>query len=202
MSKSISHIASLSALSLLVCHSASAQKHVHGEGQLLIAQQQQDWQFEFVLPAADMLGFEHAPETEQQKETLNLVVEKVEGVRDIIQLPESCQLTSMSHSLDDFKPGEQISTSNHSHSKEHEHAHDDEHKHGDSHDHDHNHGEHAHMDIIITYQFSCEVSPEQMEVTLLSWADTLSKLNTQWIINDGQGASVLQPSSNLVNFNQ
>jgi hypothetical protein len=52
----------LMAFLCLSCQAVVAQKHVHGDGQLLIAQDQQQWQFQFILPAADLLGFEYVAE--------------------------------------------------------------------------------------------------------------------------------------------
>jgi hypothetical protein len=58
----------------LSCQTVLAQKHVHGEGQLLIAQEQQRWQFHFILPAVNLLGFEHIPESAERKQILMNIV--------------------------------------------------------------------------------------------------------------------------------
>lgn len=155
----------------LICQTAFAQKHVHGEGLLLIAQEQQQWQFEFVLPAADLLGFEHMPETLEQKQQVSTMINKIENVEAMIKLPASCQSVSTSHSLAAFVVANQ--TFAHSH---------------------------EHTDIRVTYIFDCKESPSSAEASILNSLASLKRVNAQWITNDQQGAVQLTPSSNVVRF--
>ncbi|MFT5543968.1 MAG: hypothetical protein ACI97K_000032 [Glaciecola sp.] len=155
----------------LICQTAVAQKHVHGEGLLLIAQEQQQWQFEFVLPAADLLGFEHMPETLEEKQQVITMINKIENVEAMIKLPENCRAVSTSHSLAAFVVANQ--TFAHSH---------------------------EHTDIRVTYIFDCKESPSFAEASILNFLDSLNRVNAQWITNDQQGAVQLTPSSNVVRF--
>jgi len=161
------------ALLCLTCQAVFAQKHVHGEGLLLIAQEQQQWQFEFVLPAADLLGFEHMPQTLEQKQQVSSMINKIENVHYMIKLPTSCQRVSTSHSLAAFLDANQPLA----HLREHEHT-----------------------DIRVTYIFDCKESPSFAEASLLNSIDPLNKVNAQWTINGQQGAVELTPSFNVVRF--
>ena len=42
--------------------------HSHGEGVLFVVHDQDKWQVKFILPAGDIFGFEHQPETAEQKQ--------------------------------------------------------------------------------------------------------------------------------------
>ena len=167
--------------------SAVAQKHVHGEGQLLIAQEQQKWQFQFLLPATDLLGFEHIPDSVEQRQQLKNIVSKIESVEEMIRLPTYCTLVSMTHSLADFAARSLSSTHAHSHKQETA-----------------THGNHGHLgehlDVNFTYIFNCKEDPDSAEVSVLDWVSSLETLDTQWITNNQQGAAQLKPSSNIVRF--
>jgi hypothetical protein len=167
----------------LSCQTVLAQKHVHGEGQLLIAQEQQQWQFHFILPAVNLLGFEHIPESAEQKQILMNIVSKVEDADKMITLPASCNLLSMSHSLVDFEANSSASAHSHVHQKEIS---------ADV--------KPAHADISITYIFNCKDKPDSAIARLFEWSTRLHILNTQWVTNGQQGSAQLKPPSNIVRF--
>jgi len=96
-----------------------AQAHVHGEGALLIAQQDKQWQFEFVLPAADILGFEHQAETQAQKNRVVSLVDNIETRQNILLVPRSCELQQNDHSLEKL-----LSEKHDDHDPDHDHDHD------------------------------------------------------------------------------
>jgi hypothetical protein len=179
----------LMAFLCLSCQAVVAQKHVHGDGQLLIAQDQQQWQFQFILPAADLLGFEYVPESAEQKEKLKSIVSKIENVEEMIRLPRYCTLVSMSHSLFNLNP--QSLESTHSHANKHaitahvEQGHLRE-----------------HLDIKITYIFKCKNTPDSAVASVMEWASSLHVLNAQWITNEQQGAVKLKSSSAIIRFGQ
>nr|WP_136250930.1 DUF2796 domain-containing protein [Ningiella ruwaisensis] len=173
----------LIALSVFSLKLLATNQHVHGQGKLLIAQDGQDWQLEFVIPMADLLGFEHVAETAQQKNSIDALIKKIENVSEVLSLSETCSLISVQHSLDDMHPS-------------HEHASHDSYMHEHKHDHDHKHeDEHAHKDVSITYVYACESEVELINIKVFEWAKSLEKLNAQWITNQGQGSTMLTASS-------
>ena len=76
-----------------------AQEHVHGQGELLIAQDGAKWHIRLVVPSGDILGFEHAPETEEQKQTLDNLIETLETHEKVFVLNSECFLNKVSHNL-------------------------------------------------------------------------------------------------------
>lgn len=105
----IKRITMLTAL-MNCCFSTTAQVHQHGQGQLFVSQENSDWHVQFILPAADVLGFEHAPENAQQEKTLHSLIQRLDKNDAVVDLGEHCTLSEVTHSL-----------SEHSLSDDHEH---------------------------------------------------------------------------------
>ncbi|MFW8592057.1 ZrgA family zinc uptake protein [Glaciecola sp. 2405UD65-10] len=154
----------ISTIAALISLNANGQAHVHGEGQLLVAQENDKWRFEFMLPAADVLGFEHKPETVEQKAKVASFISSVEGYEHVLSLPKSCSLVETEHSLSDIY--------------EHD-------KHGEHHD--GNENENSHSDVNFAYILKCENSIESVSITLFDLALSLSALEAQWITQSAQG---------------
>ena len=76
-----------------------AGQHVHGEGKLMISQDGSQWQVQFVLPAADVLGFEHAPESPKQQAVVDRLAGRLGENDQVVTLNGQCRLDGFSHSL-------------------------------------------------------------------------------------------------------
>ncbi|WP_340677071.1 DUF2796 domain-containing protein [Paraglaciecola sp.] len=50
---------------------AKESAHVHGQGRIHISQKNRSWYVQLILPTADVLGFEHAPDTAVQIEAVS-----------------------------------------------------------------------------------------------------------------------------------
>jgi hypothetical protein len=187
-------------LNMLEVSYANGQAHVHGAGDLLIAQEDSQWQFQFRLPAADLLGFEHAPETQAQKDRLTLVGEQISDLSKVVVLPSFCKLTESDNSLNNLASAV---SGVHPHG---DHEHDDHkhegHSHGDhKHDSEHAHDDHTgHSDITLTYVFECKNILKQAQVTIFSIAPSLNTIQAQWITNKGQGAQNINESAAILRF--
>jgi hypothetical protein len=121
----------------------NAQTHVHGQGSLFIAQDNNAWQLQFTLPAADVFGFEYAPETEEQIKHVIKQKHLLSKVGNVINVPSECTVSSHNVEIPDgFELAHAHGQQEHEHD-EHEHDH-DKHKHDDDHGHDHD--EHKHDD--------------------------------------------------------
>jgi len=72
----VRHIVVLSSALICIAFSASAEEHrqlgahIHGHGRLNIAIEDKTMSIELEVPAADIVGFEHEPETPEQKAVL------------------------------------------------------------------------------------------------------------------------------------
>lgn len=169
---------------------AQANVHVHGQGQLLIAQDGQQWQLQFLLPAADIIGFEHEAQTLEEKQALARFLQRVEGVNTLFVLPSSCSINDFSHSLmRQSKASEDDHSAHTSNEKKHTHGH--------KHD---NHQQDNHKDIELSYTFTCQKTPQAFEVSLFTWATSLTTLQAQWITNKGQGATILNTEGSILQF--
>ena len=186
-----------------LCFSVSlgAQDHVHGAGQLMIAQDGNTWFAHITVPAADVLGFEHAAKTTQQRDAIKALREKLKDSKNVVRFDGECSLTS--YAIEMPEAGDDT---------HHDHGHNDDHQdaHHDA-DHDHNHHEHEHHDqekgqndyhgdVSVQYYFSCDKSVTQANVPLLTWASSITRLNTQWITEKGTSATSLNQENLIVTF--
>ncbi|KOO16977.1 zinc-binding protein, partial [Vibrio xuii] len=119
--------------------------HVHGVVEFNIAQDANELLMEITAPGADVVGFEHAPQTDEQKHQLEAAVTQLKDANSIFTLAASagCKIEhkSVTHTL-----GED-SHKGHDHHDDHKgHDHHDDHEHHDEHQgHDH-HDDHEHHD--------------------------------------------------------
>ncbi|WP_411062170.1 zinc uptake protein ZrgA [Vibrio chagasii] len=142
--------------------------HVHGQVEVNIAQDGQELLVEVTAPGADVVGFEHAPETAEQKKVFEQAIAQLNKPDELFSFNNAnCTLKfkSVSNTLEsDHDEHEGHDHEGHDHSehdhddhKDHDHAehdHDDhkdhdhaEHDHDDHKDHDHaDHAEHDHDD--------------------------------------------------------
>ncbi|MEZ9073765.1 zinc uptake protein ZrgA [Vibrio splendidus] len=151
----------------------SHEAHVHGKVEVNIAQDGQELLVEVTAPGADVVGFEHAPETAEQKKVFEQAIAQLNKPEELFGFNNaSCTLKFKSvtntleddhddHEGHDHAEGEHDDHEGHDHA---EHDHDDhkghdhaEHDHDDhkgddhaEHDHDdhegHDHAEHDHDD--------------------------------------------------------
>lgn len=185
-------VASMAA-NISVVWSAYAQHHahIHSEGQLLIAQDDNAWRFEFVLPAADMLGFEHAPQTQAEVDTVKRLIKDAERVTLFLVLPKQCKITQVTHQLRDKLTHLSDEPYEHDHTKHHQ----DEHEH----EHEHEHSDKvSHTDVTIAYEMECRSPIKSADIQLFSLASSLTKLQVQWITDASQGALILTPNATEV----
>ena len=134
--------------------------HVHGQVEVNIAQDGQELLVEVTAPGADVVGFEHAPETAEQKKVFEQAIAQLNKPDELFSFNNAnCTLKfkSVSNTLEgdhDEHEGHNHAEHGHDDHKDHDHA---EHNHDDheghdhaEHDHDdhkdHDHAEHDHDD--------------------------------------------------------
>ncbi|MCY9866022.1 DUF2796 domain-containing protein [Vibrio coralliirubri] len=174
--------------------------HVHGQVEVNIAQDGQELLVEVTAPGADVVGFEHAPETAEQKKVFEQAIAQLNKPEELFSFNNaSCTLKfkSVANTLeDDHDDHEGHDHAEHGHDDHEghdqaEHDHDDhkghdhaEHDHDDhkghdhaEHDHDdhegHDHSEGGHGEFTVEYHYQCS------DVAKL---DTVS---TQWFSKFG-----------------
>nr|WP_102363557.1 DUF2796 domain-containing protein [Vibrio cyclitrophicus]PMF42841.1 hypothetical protein BCV14_20980 [Vibrio cyclitrophicus] len=160
----------------------SHEAHVHGKVEVNIAQDGQELLVEVTAPGADVVGFEHAPKTAEQKALFEQAIAQLNKPEELFGFNNtSCTLKfkSVTNTLE----GDHDDHEGHDHA---EHAHDDheghdhaEHDHDDheghdhaEHDHDdhegHDHSEGGHGEFTAEYHYQC------------SDIANLNTVNTQW----------------------
>ena len=105
--------------------------HVHGHVELNIAQDGKELLMEINAPGADVVGFEHAPKTSEQKHQLENAITILKDTTNLFVFPASAGCVALNQSVAHTLEGRD-DHDEHDHDK-HDH---DEHKHHDEHDHD------------------------------------------------------------------
>ncbi|CAH7081004.1 Zinc-binding protein [Vibrio chagasii] len=164
--------------------------HVHGQVEVNIAQDGQELLVEVTAPGADVVGFEHAPETAEQKKVFEQAIAQLNKPNELFSFNNAnCTLKfkSVSNTLEsdhDEHEGHDHAEHDHDDHKDHDHAehdHDDhkdhdhaEHDHDDHEGHDHHdheghdHSEGGHGEFTVEYHYQC------------SDVAKLDTVNTQW----------------------
>ena len=163
-----------------------AMEHRHGVGKLLISQDESLWSVRLIIPAMDAVGFEHVPETPEQKNTTNKLKYRLEQNIDVIELADNCSMISVTQSL-----FERQGLSPEQYPKEPE-----------SHfDHEH-HSKFGHNDIEVEYQFNCEGVVSRISVLLFKIIPSLSQVQAQWVRNGSQGMANISRGRPFIEMEQ
>jgi hypothetical protein len=200
---------------LFVCitqaHSTERQldAHAHGYGELNVAIEGGTVTLELDTPAFNIVGFEHPPETDEDKATIKNAVSKLNNGSELFLFPADaeCRLvdTYIVSSLIDQQ---------HSAHKDHDSGHKDHdsgHKDHDSGHKDHDHKsskneDHAsndiHSEFQANYKFQCDaiMKANTIEVMIFKLFPNTRQLDVQTILPNGQSAMQLIPSSTLLSF--
>ncbi|WP_462054708.1 zinc uptake protein ZrgA [Vibrio cholerae] len=134
--------------------------HVHGQVELNIAQDGHDLLLEITAPGADVVGFEHAPQDDAQKQALEKALETLHHPEKLFALSDKAQCKKREVLIKHTLGGEEYQHS-HAYGEGEEH----EHQHGEG---EHDHDEHQHGSFTAQYQFHCEA------------VDQLKQIDTQW----------------------
>lgn len=142
MKTSISLIAILAAAPALAEDKRQLDAHEHGVGALNIAMDGTTLAMEFHAPGADIVGFEYAAETSEDRAAIDAAVATLAAPLDLFVLPAAaeCSVVQASAELESEGAHEEHDHSEHS-------GHDEHAKHDEHADHDHgNHDDHAEHD--------------------------------------------------------
>ncbi|MEZ9981812.1 DUF2796 domain-containing protein [Vibrio cyclitrophicus] len=160
----------------------SHEAHVHGKVEVNIAQDGQELLVEVTAPGADVVGFEHAPKTAEQKALFEQAIAQLNKPEELFGFNNtSCTLKfkSVTNTLEgdhDDHEGHDHAEHDHDDHEGHDHAehdHDDHEGHDHAeHDHDdhegHDHSEGGHGEFTAEYHYQC------------SDIANLNTVNTQW----------------------
>ncbi|MNO66448.1 hypothetical protein D3C76_572370 [compost metagenome] len=168
--------------------------HEHGHGHLNLVVDGNQLMIELEAPAADLVGFEHAAKSDEEKAQYAKAVARLQQPDALFRLDPAagCKLTQ-----------QELQTAKEDHDHEHDHDHDkaasDEHEH---HHDEEGHADTGHADMGAMYTYTCATPAKLtgLEATLFSLYPSLEKLSVQGILPTGQTAAELTPSANKLSW--
>ena len=170
--------------------------HVHGIAALNLALEGKEVHIELDSPAANIVGFEHAPSSKADHAAIDKAVATLKNGNRLFRFNAGAGCE-----MEDVKiASELIEDEHHDHDK-----HSDDHDHEKKTEHDHEEHEHegeVHSDIEVAYHFECSAPGKltQLTVELFEAFSGMEKLKVQYVIEAKQGAAELTASSHVVKF--
>lgn len=172
--------------------------HEHGHAQLQLAIEGNQIDLFLLSPAINLVGFEHAPENEEQTLAVKELTRWSRQTPIINTANGTCSIQS--HALHASWSEHQEQEHDHEHADEHDHdhehadtQHEHEHEHADEHDH-----EHGHADLELSQTLICADLAEASSLTtpLIRHFTGMERLDIQWVGPGGQGAAQLGAGEN------
>lgn len=148
MRKSIYYSLILSAMISVAAAEETRQvdKHEHGVGELNIAIEGSSINLEFMIPGADIVGFEYKAKSDEDISLVNTALTKFDDFSNIFTIPNAanCNLVEAEIAINQGDD----------HDDEHDHEEHEEHDEHDEHEHE-EHGEETHNEFVAHYSFTC-----------------------------------------------
>ena len=131
-------------------------KHEHGVGELNIATEGDVIEFEFMIPGADIVGFEYVAKSDADIASIKKALQTFENYENIFTLPKNsrCQLTEKQVALKEDEDDHDDHEGHDDHDDHEGHDDHDDHEGHDDHDHD-EHAEENHNEFYAKYSFEC-----------------------------------------------
>ena len=169
--------------------------HEHGAANLKLALEGEKLQVEFEVPSESLIGFEHFPKSQSNREDFSNVI-KI--------LSDPSRLFSMSREGECLLVGMNISQS--LFSNEEEHGHDeseDEHSKDESedeHGHDESEKSEIHSEFKSNYSWNCQHLDEidSIGTQLMTVFPNIEEIRVNWISNNGQGSLELESKDDRI----
>ena len=186
-------VSSTTALVFALCGGAAlaTKPHVHGVGTLQLVLEGNQLHVELSLPAMDVVGFEHAPRTAEQRDAVTQAVALLKDSSHVVEPPAAAGCTAAPGRIESALLEDQQKSDPHGHGHDHDHGHGHDHGHAD---------EEVHADFDVTYRFDC-LRPEALSplaVTLFRHLPHLEKLDVQSVTPGGQRSQPLAPGQTSI----
>lgn len=168
--------------------------HEHGVAQMNLAKLSKEVQIELIIPAFNLLGFEHEPNSKDQ-ETM------VDRTRKILNKPSELFIFEDSTCAVEHVSVTSPFEGDHDNSQHKEHEkHEKEHKH-ESDEKSAKSSDDSHSEYVLEYHFDCEFStaPLNVDTTALFVSfPNFSKIRVQWLSENKQGSTELTPKQQRI----
>ena len=182
---------------LFVSFQTSAQvrqkdSHEHGAANLMMVIEGDKLQIEFEVPSESLIGFEHFPKSQSNRENFNEAIKILSDPSKFFSTPADaeCLLTGLYVSQTLFSGEEE---DKHGHEGKDEH---DEHEHGHE---DSEKGE-IHSEFRSNYSWNCLHTDEIASIgnKLFSFFPHIEEIRVNWITNSGQGSLEIESGDNQI----
>ena len=168
---------------LIECYAQSSlEAHIHGEAKLNIVFEGPELLIELKSPSYNLVGFEHAPKTNNQLELVENTISLLKNFKNVANTSSeaNCKIADAS-----------VSTSMRG-------IHEDEHHEDEHHEDEHQHSaKEIHSEFSATYSLICN-KPENLksiQLELFSTFELMEEIAVQMIIQGKQGFAELNPDN-------
>ena len=168
--------------------SRSADAHTHGDAELAVVIEKGSVTIELDTPLYNILGFEHAPETQAQKAAVLQAELQLTRSSDLFEFNSkaNCKNLSQDQNISLFDKAEADEHSDHDdegHDEENHHEDHDDEEGQDAHHQDESHNDEAHNDVLLTYEFKCEhpLKLSHLNVNLFEFFEELSEVDVTFL---------------------
>ncbi len=175
--------------------------HVHGMAALNLALEGDEVHIELDSPAANIVGFEHAPSSEADHAALDKAVATLKNGDQLFLFNDEagCRMEKA------MVESALLEEEHHGHGEKHADHHDHEEKGGhghEKHEHEEYEGKETHSDIEAVYHFKCAQPSKltQLTVELFEAFPATQELNVQYVIESKQGAAELTKKDHVARF--
>ena len=162
--------------------------HVHGSAALNLVTDGAVIHIELISPAANLVGFEHAPASEAEHAARKNALSTLENADRLFRFNKSakCRTEQVEFGPGSTPPAQPTGQEAHRH-----HAADDD-----------ENADKGHADITAIYRFSCDAPGrlETLHVGLFDAFPALDNLTVQYITDGGQGAATLNSGEAALRF--
>ena len=171
-------------------------KHEHGVGELNIAVEGSTIEFEFMIPGADIVGFEYVAKNDEDIAKINQALKTFDDYTNIFTLPSNslCELNGQKVALKEEDEHDE-------HDEHEEHDEHDEHDDHEEHDEHDEHAEENHNEFYAKYSFECGNINAIKEVNFPYFATFTNsgELEVQFISNIGSTSFEVEGDEPLIN---
>ena len=173
--------------------------HEHGAAIIKMVMEDEKLQIEFEVPSESLIGFEHFPKSQSNRENFNKAIKVLSDPSKLFSKPTKaeCLLVGMNVSQSLFSNEEE-----HGHDeseKEDEHGHDESEK-EDEHGHDESEKSEIHSEFSSKYHWHCEHLDEidSIDTQLMNIFPRIEEIRVRWITKNNQGSIELESKDDRI----
>jgi len=174
--------------------------HVHGAAHIKVALEDNELYIEFISPTANIVGFEHHPETEKQKVAVRNAIKALKAGEELFAISHSAGAKLVTSHVDtgiESKHGHEAEDMHKDETGEH-HAEEGKH-HGEHHE---EHEQERHSEFKAVYRFACK-KPDKlkhMDVMLFQVFKGIQYIDVEILTRTNYSAFKLTAKKNRVTF--